>query len=354
MIQAFNSVLDESAKRTTRDAFGVSRGPLKRRVGNFFPLLLGCLILVVSFSAVAQESSGQKFNAQTIGGKRTLILGDSITQNGTWVSLLEYFLRKSNLSEKFDLISAGLGSENVSGVSEPGHAGGAFPRPCLHDRLERVLQAVQPQVVIACYGMNDGGYLPFTQATLEAFQQGITRLVSESRHAGAQVVLVTPPVFDIRKVKGPNNDPDYDGTLGKFATWLVKSPPIGTLAVIDLHTSMSRAFAERRKANPEFFFAADGVHPSELGHLVMAKAVLDAMRVALPPGTLEEVLASTQTDPVFKLVDQRRKVLSNAWLTHIGYTRERTVPPGTGDLPKAIALAAALEEQIHAAPAALR
>ena len=62
---------------------------------------------------------------------------------------------------QIEFINAGLPTETVSGLSEEGHAGGSFPRPDLHERLERVLPATRPDVVIACYGMNDGIYLPY-------------------------------------------------------------------------------------------------------------------------------------------------------------------------------------------------
>ena len=39
--------------------------------------------------------------------------------------------------KRYDILDLGLSSETVSGLSEPGHAGGAFPRPCLKERLER-------------------------------------------------------------------------------------------------------------------------------------------------------------------------------------------------------------------------
>jgi len=34
----------------------------------------------------------------------------------------------------FEILNLGLPSETVSGLSEPNHAGGAFPRPDLHER----------------------------------------------------------------------------------------------------------------------------------------------------------------------------------------------------------------------------
>ena len=155
-------------------------------------------------------------NLDLLAGKRVMILGDSITQEGTYISYLEYFLTKSHPDKSFDIINVGLASETASGLSEQGHAGGAFPRPCIHDRLQRALDAVRPQVVVACYGMNDGIYQAYSAANMQAFVDGISKLVDTCKAADAQVILVTPPIFE---------GGDYDQVLGKFAEWEMTHPP---------------------------------------------------------------------------------------------------------------------------------
>ena len=91
---------------------------------------------------------------------RVLFLGDSITYDGRWTTLVESALRATPAFESAEIVNMGLPSETVSGLSEEGHAGGKFPRPDLHERLGRVLEGYKPTLVIACYGMNDGIYLP--------------------------------------------------------------------------------------------------------------------------------------------------------------------------------------------------
>ena len=95
------------------------------------------------------------------GAGRVLFLGDSITYSGQYVELIEAYFVTRFPKRQIEFLNLGLPSETVSGLSEPGHAGGAFPRPDLHERLARVLEKTKPDVVIACYGMNDGIYLPF-------------------------------------------------------------------------------------------------------------------------------------------------------------------------------------------------
>ena len=70
------------------------------------------------------------------GVKRVVFLGDSITYAGAYVEVLEAAFRVEDPARAVEFINIGLPSETVSGLSEPGHAGGAFPRPTVHERLE--------------------------------------------------------------------------------------------------------------------------------------------------------------------------------------------------------------------------
>ena len=73
--------------------------------------------------------------------KRLLFLGDSITYGGTYVQIVEAALIAEHPDTVWEVLNLGLASETVSGLSEEGHANGQFPRPDLHERLDRVLAA---------------------------------------------------------------------------------------------------------------------------------------------------------------------------------------------------------------------
>ena len=61
--------------------------------------------------------------------KRVLFLGNSITYAGTYVSAIEAYLITHFPKQSYEFINVGLPSETVSGLSEPNHADGRFPRP---------------------------------------------------------------------------------------------------------------------------------------------------------------------------------------------------------------------------------
>lgn len=104
--------------------------------------------------------------------KKIVFLGNSITYSGQYVDYVETYLRLSYPDREWDFINIGLPSETVSGLSEEGHADGKFPRPDLHERLDRVLNELKPDLIFANYGMNDGIYLPFDEERFKAYQLG--------------------------------------------------------------------------------------------------------------------------------------------------------------------------------------
>ncbi|QJW94589.1 hypothetical protein FTUN_2110 [Frigoriglobus tundricola] len=269
-----------------------------------------------------------------LAGKRIVFLGDSITQAGGYIGFTTYYLERAHPEKAFDVLGLGLASETLSGLSEDGHAAGQFPRPCLFERLGRVLERAKPEIVFACYGMNDGIYLPLDTDRFAAFQKGVTKLIEQCRGAGVKrIFLVTPPIYDSRAKAG---ETDYDAVLGAYARWEAELKVPG-VTVIDLHTAMRKA----RDARPAPF-SGDKVHPGDDGHLLMARTVLAALGAPAP----DESVATIKADPLFKLVEQKRELRSAAWMKHTGYTREKTVKPGP--LGTAEADAARIQEKIDA------
>jgi lysophospholipase L1-like esterase len=169
-------------------------------------------LAVVLSSALATPLAAEE--ASTLAGKRVVFLGDSITQSGGYVAFTTYYLEKLHPKKDFDVLGLGLASETLSGLSEDGHAGGKFPRPCLFERLDRVLEKARPEAVFACYGMNEGIYLPLDRDRFAAFRKGVTKLIEQCKKAGVRhVYLVTPPIYDFSPKKGEFN---YDAVLTEY------------------------------------------------------------------------------------------------------------------------------------------
>jgi lysophospholipase L1-like esterase len=288
-------------------------------------LMVFCLL---TFSVFGQT-------VDMLEGKRIAVLGDSITQGGTYVSFVSYYLDRLYPAKNFDIYSLGLSSETVSGLSEESHIKHGFARPCLFERLDRLLAKVKPEVVIACYGMNCGIYKPLDDARFNAFKNGVSNLIERCTMAGTKtIVLVTPPLYDFKK-----DDPMvfYDGVLGSYGAW-EQTLKIPGVYIIDLHSVMRKV----RNDKPDTVISNDRIHPGEEGHLLMAKTILKGLGVAVP----EEDLATIKKDPLFNLVAQRRAMRANGWMPYIGYSREKTFRADS--VEKTEAEAKKLQDEINA------
>lgn len=273
-----------------------------------------------------------------VTARRVVVLGDSITYAGGWVELVEAWLHLNFPESPVQFLNLGLPSETVSGLSEPGHAGGSFPRPGLLERLERVLEKTKPDLIIACYGMNDGIYYPFGEERFQKFRQGIRRLREQAAHVGVRVIHVTPPVFDPLPLTGrtlpagrseyPSPYEGYNAVLDHYSEWLL-SQRVQGWEVIDTHGPMNQFLAEKRRTDPKFILASDGVHANPQGHWLIAREILRALGAPEPLLAAEGPELLLQSSPrgteVLTLVQQRQNALKDPWLTAVGHLR-----PGMG------------------------
>ena len=291
----------------------------------------------------AVSSAAAPFSTE--GVKTILFLGDSITHAGHYVDLFDAKLRELSGNRVPEIINMGLPSETCSGLSEPYHP---FPRPDVHERLDRVLAMTKPDVVFACYGMNDGIYHPFSEERFAAYKRGVEKLIRKVKAAGATLYLITPPPFDPVPMRNSGKlvtrdakEFGYKGiyenyneeVLGRFAAWLL-TRKAQVADVIDVRTPIMREVAKLRKRDPNLTLSGDGVHINQTGHAIFARALLEALG-----------LDSKDTDPVLvRLVAAKHKVTHLAWLTHAGHKR----PGPNSKLPFAEAMkrAAAAEAKI--------
>jgi lysophospholipase L1-like esterase len=277
------------------------------------------LILLV-FIALSAELRGQESYTVPEDVSRIVFLGNSITYKGLYVTYLETWLTLTYPERNIEFMNVGLPSETVSGLSEPGHAKGAYPRPVLRERLDRVLEQTNPDLVFACYGMNDGVYLPFDDARFRKYREGIEWLHAEVMASGAEIVFLTPPVYDPRKGAA------YSNVLDIYSAWLISKRYTDQWKVADLHGPMRTFLEEQREADPSFYLARDGVHPGETGHWLMAREILHFMghQEVKDIGTIQGALAPfPYGQEVLELIDRRQRIMKDAWLTSTGHTRPR-------------------------------
>lgn len=257
--------------------------------------------------------------------KRVLFLGNSITYAGKYITDIEAYYITHYPEQQFEFINLGLPSETVSGLSEPNHAGGKFPRPDLHERLGRVLTQVKPDVVFACYGMNDGIYLPFDEKRFQAFRTGIKWLHAELEKSKVKkIIYLTPPVHD-DKALGTKG---YNLVLDKYSQWLLSQKDSLQWEVADVHTSMTQFLERTRLTQADFKLASDGVHPGDLGHWLIASRVLEYLgeNINEAPDVQSVLQVHPRGREIYQLVFERQAIMKDAWLKTTGFKRPGMAP----------------------------
>lgn len=273
---------------------------------RFLLLLLLTMPTLISTNVQANE------NFEVLkGAEKIVFLGDSITYGGEYVVFFERWLSVNHPELNPEVLNQGIPSETISGLSEPGHLRHGFPRPDLHERLDRTLKALNPDLVIACYGINCGIYQPLDKDRFTKYKQGVQLLKKKVEDHGAKIIFMTPPVYD-----RPGPDFDYDEVMSAYSKWLV-SKRGEDWQVIDLHAVMKEELRKKREQNPRFKYSRDGIHPGDEGHELIAQQIIDYFAIKAP---LKDPSPNAY-GRMMMFLRERMRVMRDAWLTEIGHKR---------------------------------
>ncbi|TXG37189.1 SGNH/GDSL hydrolase family protein [Seonamhaeicola maritimus] len=307
-------------------------------------------LLLLLFITVFIGCTKSETRELPLHNKKVLILGNSITQNGRYVDFIEYYLRKNYPEESLNIISVGLSSETASGDSESDHP---FPRPWIHNRLDNALSFTKPDLVIACYGMNDGIYSNLNDTRFNNYKKGINKLKDKVEGQGANIIFLTPTIFDAEQKKEflltDSDSYSYKTpyahynkeVLKTYANWLLESQDV---PVVDLHSYLTDIQTNYKKADSTFTLIPDAVHPNNMGHFYMAKKILNDLYPAIKIANVSIEFEQLKDDPLFSMVSKRRYVRSEGWREYIGYERGETIK--TNDITPTINQVKALDKQI--------
>ena len=284
-------------------------------------MLLACLLLLTNSQTIWADPAGP-----LKGVKRVVFLGDSNTHAGMYIAILQAMLTEQHPDRPIEMINLGLPSETISGLSEPDHP---FPRPDLHERLDRALDKSQPDLVVACYGMNDGIYYPLATSRFQKFQQGVETLISKVQQNHAKLVLLTPPPFDplpMREQGKLLSDTapkfawfaiyeNYDNVQKTYADWILSHKNV--FRIVDIHTPINAYLKKRRETESDYKMSDDGVHFGIDGHRLIAREL--APMFSLNP----DVVPSPD---LLDAVTKKQSILHAAWLTEVGHKRPGMKP----------------------------
>ena len=193
--------------------------------------------------------------------KKVLFFGDSITQAGVnpggYIRLMDTMIQKEGLSDKYELIGAGIGGNKIYD---------------LYLRLETDVLQKSPDIVVIYIGVNDvwhkmtGG----TGTDYDKFGKFYDAVVKKIQAGGSKVILATPAAIGERT----DHSNQQDGDLNLYCNWIRKYAADNSLALVDLRAGLIDYNLKHNPDNNEKgILTSDRVHLNPTGQQFVAEAM---------------------------------------------------------------------------------
>ena len=195
-------------------------------------------------------------------GETIVLLGDSITQQGTgptgYVTLFREAIENARPNSGIKVIGAGVGGHKV---------------PDLEARLDKDVLAHKPNVVVIYIGINDVWHSKNGRGTpADKYEAGLRSLIKRCSDAGARVILSTPSVIG-EKHDGSN---ELDKMLTEYAGISRKVATETKTTLLDLSAAFNVYLREYNVANQEMgVLTTDRVHLNDAGNRFVAARLLE-------------------------------------------------------------------------------
>jgi len=216
-------------------------------------LVIACLLVVPAVHAQQQPFYfGQD--------SKVMFLGDSITEQYQYSSVVEYYLWTRYPAKPWHFLNAGISGQTAGGEAK------------------RFANDVAPEQFGLCtfdYGMNDGGYRAFEQGIQDNYLSNMRQLLELCPVKGSRVLVMSPNPCDARAKPGLA---DYVAAQERYyAAALDMAKQMGFTTVDQFgptKAALDRLYADKAEVRP----FPDGVHTSWPGALLMAHSILTGLK----------------------------------------------------------------------------
>lgn len=236
------------------------------------------LLAIASAASIAGVSAADPVP----DGRRIAIVGDSITEARLYSKFVETYLLACRL-EKAVVCQFGWSGESAAGFEH---------------RMANDMLWFKPDVVLLCFGMNDGRYAAVTPESELKYAEPMGRIVEALQAQGVEIVDAGPGAVDTRhfRPRGADNSVTaavYNATLGRLSALSSDLAVASGTKYADLHRLMMEAMTRAKQARGEDYEVCgrDGVHPAANGHLIMAYAFLKALGMSGDIGTIQVAMS---------------------------------------------------------------
>jgi lysophospholipase L1-like esterase len=225
------------------------------------PIMMGKFLLLATFVGCLFLFSftGEK-------KKKVVFFGDSITQMGVdkggYIDLLKQDIAKKGLSDKYDIVGAGIGGNKIYD---------------LYLRMDKDVLDENPDLVVIWVGVNDVWHKADfgTGTDYDKFGKFYDAVVKKIQAKGAKVVVVTPAAI------GERNDfsNSQDGDLNMYSNWIRKFAAENKLGLVDLRKSFHEYSVANNPNNDEKgILTSDRVHLNAKGNAFVAEQMWNAIK----------------------------------------------------------------------------
>ena len=201
-------------------------------------------------------------------GSRVVFLGDSITANGTWMRrILQYY--RENTDIRFEMYNAGVSGDTASGA--------------LQHMKETVLR-YNPTDVVVMFGMNDAGRTFYKgdvtedavlnrRMMIDKSVFSIKQITNELASRKIRVILCSPTIYDELTDSAEENFVGVQTALREIGERAKVFAKESKLLFVDFNSKLFEISKNLYKSG-ETFIGGDRVHPTPLGHELMARVFL--------------------------------------------------------------------------------
>jgi lysophospholipase L1-like esterase len=211
--------------------------------------------------------------------------GDSITEQKEYSVFIEDYLLMCKPAQGIRAAQFGWGGETAWG----------FNLRMINDVLW-----LKPTVATTCYGMNDGGYKPLEQSTVDNYRKNSLAIVKKFKDAGVRLIIVGSPgaVDSDMFNRSPERAAMYNKTLAGLRDVAKELAAAEGVVFANVHDPMMDAMvkAKAKYGKDYHVCGGDGVHPGRNGQIIMAYAFLKAMGVDGNIGAITVDLASGKAE----------------------------------------------------------
>ncbi len=217
-------------------------------------------------------------------GDRWSVVGDSVTQSGTYYAWVYLYYATRFPGINLEISNCGISGDSASGALT---------------RYDWDIAPKRPTVATVMFGMNDvnrGLYsdaaptpetLQRRKASIETCCANVAKMAGKLQQDGARVIFLTPSPFDETADLPVPRQTGVNGALGECGKAVTKLAGETGQSVIDFHTPMTALQASLQAADPKATLTGpDRIHPQAPGHFVMAYEFLKAQHAPAEVSTV--------------------------------------------------------------------